>query len=50
MFALAGRNLTHDRTRFTVTVFGIAFAVFLMTFQAGLLVGFTRAASRVICL
>ena len=48
MFALAWRNLTHDRTRFTVNVFGIAFAVFLMTFQAGLLAGFTLAASRVI--
>ena len=48
MFALAWRNLIHDRTRFAVTVFGIAFAVFLMTFQSGLLVGFTRAASRVI--
>jgi putative ABC transport system permease protein len=48
MFALAWRNLTHDRTRFAVNVIGIAFAVFLMTFQAGLLVGFTLAASRVI--
>jgi len=48
VFALAWRNLVHDRTRFAVTVLGIAFAVFLMTFQSGLLVGFTRAASRVI--
>jgi putative ABC transport system permease protein len=48
MIALAWRNLIHDRTRFAVTVLGIAFAVFLMTFQSGLLVGFTRAASRVI--
>jgi putative ABC transport system permease protein len=48
MFALAWRNVIHDRTRFAVTVVGIAFAVFLMTFQSGLLVGFTLAASRVI--
>jgi len=48
MIALAWRNLLHDRTRFAVTVLGIAFAVFLMTFQSGLLVGFTLAASRVI--
>jgi putative ABC transport system permease protein len=42
MIALAWRNLIHDRTRLAVTVLGIAFAVFPMTFQSGLLAGFTR--------
>lgn len=45
---LAWRNLIHDRLRFFVTILGIAFAVFLMVFQASLLVGFLRAAGRVI--
>jgi putative ABC transport system permease protein len=45
---LAWRNLSHDRLRFTVTVIGIVFAVFLMVFQGSLLVGFIKAASRVI--
>lgn len=42
---LAWRNLLHDRTRFAVTVVGIAFAVFLMILQGSLLSGFLRAAS-----
>jgi putative ABC transport system permease protein len=45
---LAWRNLIADKTRFVVTVVGIAFAVFLMIFQGSLLVGFVRAASRLI--
>lgn len=45
---LAWRNLSHDRLRFAVTVIGIVFAVFLMVFQGSLLVGFIKAASRVI--
>jgi len=45
---LAWRNLSHDRTRFVVTILGIGFALFLMTFQGSLLAGFLRAASSVI--
>src|SRR5262245_21023840 len=45
---LAYRNLLHDRTRFAVTVVGIAFAVFLMIFQGSLLAGFLSAASEVV--
>lgn len=48
MLRLAWRNLVADKTRFVVTVVGIAFAVFLMIFQGSLLVGFVRAASRLI--
>ncbi len=40
---LAWRNLSHDRARFVVTILGIAFALFLMTFQGSLLAGFLRA-------
>jgi putative ABC transport system permease protein len=45
---LAWQNIIHDRSRFSVTVLGVAFAVFLMVFQGSLLVGFLRAASRLI--
>ena len=45
---LAWRNLNHDRLRFSVTVIGIVFAMFLMVFQGSLLAGFIKAASRVI--
>ena len=45
---LAWCNLSHDRLRFLVTIAGIAFAVFLMTFQGSLLAGFNQAASPVI--
>lgn len=45
---LAWQNLLHDRTRFAVTVAGIAFAVCLMVFQGGLLAGFLHAASRLV--
>jgi putative ABC transport system permease protein len=45
---LAWRNLRYERTRFAVTLCGIAFSVFLMVFQGSLLCGFIRSASRVI--
>lgn len=45
---LAFRNIVHDRLRFTLTAIGIAFSAFLVLFQASLLAGFERAASRVI--
>jgi putative ABC transport system permease protein len=45
---LAFANLLHDRTRFAVTVAGIAFSTFLMIFQGSLLAGFLHASSRVI--
>src|SRR5258707_3998959 len=45
---LAWQNIMHDRARFSVTVLGVSFAVFLMVFQGSLLIGFLRAASRLI--
>lgn len=45
---LAWRNIIHDQARFSVTVLGVCFAVFLMIFQGSLLAGFLRAASRLI--
>src|ERR1700676_3175362 len=45
---LAWQNIVHDRGRFSVTVLGVSFAVFLMVFQVSLLIGFLRAASRLI--
>jgi len=45
---LAWQNLSYDRSRFAVTIVGIAFAVFLMIFQGSLLLGFLRAASKVV--
>jgi putative ABC transport system permease protein len=45
---LAWQNIIHDRLRFSVTVLGVSFAVFLMVFQGSLLAGFLRAASRLI--
>lgn len=45
---LALQNILHDRGRFSVTILGVSFAVFLMVFQGSLLVGFLRAASRLI--
>src|SRR6516162_4997236 len=45
---LALRNFVHDRLRFLLTLGGIGFSAFLMVFQESLLVGFERAASRVI--
>src|SRR6195256_256137 len=45
---LAWKNIVHDRLRFVTTVFGIAFAIFLMVFQGSLLVGFLDAASKLV--
>lgn len=45
---LALQNILHDRGRFSVTVLGVSFAVFLMVFQGSLLTGFLQAASRLI--
>ena len=45
---LAWQNIIHDRARFSVTVLGVSFAVLLMVFQGSLLIGFLRAASRLI--
>lgn len=45
---LAWHNIAHDRTRFAVTVLGITCAVFLMIFQGSILLGFLRAASKII--
>src|SRR5438552_500667 len=45
---LALQNILHDRGRFSMTVFGVCFAVFLMVFQGSLLAGFLQAASKLI--
>jgi putative ABC transport system permease protein len=45
---LAWFNIAHDRMRFAVTVLGIMCAVFLMVFQGSILLGFMRAASKII--
>lgn len=45
---LAWHNIAHDRTRFIVTVLGITCAVFLMVFQGSVLLGFLKAASKII--
>lgn len=45
---LAWQNIVHDRGRFSVTIVGVSFAVFLMVFQGSLLTGFLRAASRLV--
>jgi putative ABC transport system permease protein len=45
---LAWYNIAHDRMRFMVTVLGIMCAVFLMIFQGSVLLGFMRAASKII--
>jgi putative ABC transport system permease protein len=45
---LAWLNITHDRMRFAVTVLGISCAVFLMIFQGSILLGFLRAASKIV--
>jgi putative ABC transport system permease protein len=45
---LAWLNITHDRRRFAVTVLGIICAVFLMIFQCSMLLGFLRAASKIV--
>jgi len=47
-FALAVRNLLRSGARLWVSLFGIAFATFLMGFQGSLLYGFTLAASRIV--
>src|SRR5579864_537515 len=47
-FALAVRNLLRSGARLWVSLFGIAFATFLMGFQGSLLYGFTFAASRIV--
>src|SRR6516165_1829411 len=48
MLLLAWRNLVRQPLRFLLTVIGIGFAVFLMTFQGSLLAGFVRSASKII--
>lgn len=48
MVPLARRNLLHDRTRFVVTVAGIAFAIVLVIVQLGLFLGFVQTTSGVI--
>jgi putative ABC transport system permease protein len=45
---LAWLNITNDRMRFPVTVLGITCAVFLMIFQGSMLLGFLRAASKIV--
>src|SRR5260370_42124085 len=48
MTRLAYRNLFRDRTRFVVTLTGIAFAIVLLLIQLGLFIGFTVTTSGII--
>src|SRR5258706_281683 len=45
---LAWHNIAFNRTRFAVTVLGIAAAVFLIVFQGSILTGFLEASSKII--
>lgn len=45
---LPWHNLAHDRTRFLVTVLGIACASLLMIIQGSILIGFLAASSKII--
>jgi len=45
---LAWHNISHERTRFLVTITGIACATLLMIIQANLLFGFLGASSKII--
>jgi putative ABC transport system permease protein len=45
---LAWRNLTHDRSRFLITLIGIAFAVILTAVQLGLFKGFSESTTTLI--
>lgn len=45
---LAWCNIAHNGMRFTVTVLGTMCPVFLMVFQGSILLGFMRAASKII--
>lgn len=44
----AWSNLSYDRLRFSVTVAGVAFSIFLMVFQGSLLMGFVKSSSRMV--
>jgi putative ABC transport system permease protein len=48
LFIYAWRGLSSSRLRFAVSLLGVALAVFLMSFQGSLLLGFSEAASRLI--
>jgi putative ABC transport system permease protein len=48
MVSLARKNLLHDRTRFFITVAGVAFAVTLVLVQVGLFMGLLGKASTTI--
>lgn len=48
MVSLARKNLFHDRTRFAITLVGIAFAVTLMLAQVGVYLGFVTNSSQLI--
>ncbi len=45
---LAWRNLSHERSRFIITLVGIVFSVVLMGVQLGLLIGFCLTTSGII--
>lgn len=45
---LAWRNLTHDRSRFVVTMVGIVFAVVLIAAELGLFLGFSDSTTTII--
>jgi putative ABC transport system permease protein len=45
MVDLARKNLLHDKLRFLITVFGVAFAVMLMFVQVGLFLGLLKSST-----
>src|SRR5437764_15269557 len=48
MISIGLRNLKHDRTRFLIAVFGVIFAVVLVTVEIGMLLGLVSNASLLI--
>ena len=45
---LAWRNLTHDASRFWVTMTGVVFAVILIAMQLGLFKGFSESTTTIV--
>lgn len=48
MYAIAIRNLIHDKTRFAIALVGVTFSVILISAQAGIYLGFRENAATII--
>jgi putative ABC transport system permease protein len=48
MYAIAIRNLIHDKTRFVIALTGVTFSVILISAQAGIYLGFRENAATII--